>query len=470
MLGAKILFATGNPALRTRMVDLLVSEGVCSVLTCTPDRALEVVGKQQFSLVIIDGAGATDDLMFSVVYRFARSEPCLPVILLNIHQTTMAQNAQLRPHVYDWFEPTANLSRLVITAKHAIEQYDLARELLSLKGKMLFGKKAPDSRPSRDEADCRFPGDAEDGVLIGTSRAMEEVRKQIAEVAASDVTVLLEGESGTGKDVAARLIHATSPQRKNGNLVKVNCPAVPELLLESELFGHEAGAFTGALKAKPGRLELARNGTAFLDEIGQISKSAQAKLLQVLEHRQFTRLGGTDTITVNTRIIAATNTPLQHLIVSGEFRPDLYFRLNQYKIELPPLRQRSEDIPALVAHFLVKYAPRYGNRALTVSDAAMSALERYRWPGNVRELEAAVRRLALTGREETLTSEMSAGFEKMSTSDNASIETCEANERRLILAALTQSRWNRREAAKILGISYNTLRRRIMTYGFITTG
>jgi two-component system NtrC family response regulator len=275
------------------------------------------------------------------------------------------------------------------------------------------------------------------------------------------MTVLIAGESGTGKEVVARAIHSMSRRSQKGSLIKINCPAVPELLLESELFGHEAGAFTGAVERKPGRLELAVGGTAFLDEIGEMPLVVQAKLLQVLEHKQFTRLGGTDTLSVDVRFVAATNTPLLEQINAKKFRKDLYFRLNQYVIHIPPLRERVEDIPVLVDHFLSKYAPMYSREKLSVSESTMAGLIRYSWPGNVRELESVIQCYALTGREEAIQEKLAGHPGNEAPQLPGTYRQCE---KQLILSTLVEVKWNRRRAAEILGMSYNTLRRRFAAY------
>lgn len=298
--------------------------------------------------------------------------------------------------------------------------------------------------------------------LVGESACIEEVRRQIAEVAPTDMTVLLDGETGTGKDVAAQLIHEMSSRAKRGTLIKINCPAVPGELLESELFGHEAGAFTGAGKRKPGRFELAGGGSVFLNEISQVPLMVQGKLLEVLEHKEFARLGGKETIHLDTRILAATNTSLEQMMESGRFRADLYFRLNQYIIHMPPLRERVEDIPLLVDHFLKKYGPIYRHEGLAVSSEMISFLVQYPWPGNVRELESAIRRYALTAREESIHTSLLQ--QPPSSAEGPAGGTYRENEKKIIMAALAKARWNRRRAAEILGISYNTVRRRIAQY------
>lgn len=302
-------------------------------------------------------------------------------------------------------------------------------------------------------------------MLIGESDAIVQIRQFIAEVAPADISVLIRGESGTGKDIVSRLIHEWSGRSIN-TFVKINCPAIPETLLESELFGHEPGAFTGGERRKPGRFEQAAGGTIFLDEIGEIPPSIQVKLLQAIEHKEFRRLGGNEAIHIDTRIIGATNAPLETMLATGRFRTDLFYRLNEYAIELPPLRQRVEDIPLLIDHFLQKYAVKSSPR-LAVSPDTMSSLMRYQWPGNVRELESIIKRFVLTGREEVVlnglgrTVGMAGDVLPKGGNGNSRLRH---NEIQTIIAALTEARWNQRRAAEILGVSYSALRRRIAKY------
>jgi len=297
--------------------------------------------------------------------------------------------------------------------------------------------------------------------LVGQSRTILEIREMIRQAAPTDMTILVVGESGTGKEIVSRLIHEMSPRAEN-SFVKVNCPAIPESLFESELFGYEAGAFTGAQKRKLGRMELAASGTVFLDEIGEISPMMQAKLLQVIEQKQFCRLGGNQTVHVNARLIAATNAPLARMIQLGQFRSDLYFRLNQYVIHLPALRERTEDIPLLVDHFLNKYALAFEKPRQRLSADTTALLMGCPWRGNVRELESVIRSYSLTGREEAVVE--AAREQTQDTPSESREKRIRQVERSAILSTLVQVRWNRRRAAEILGMSYNTLRRRIAQY------
>lgn len=313
---------------------------------------------------------------------------------------------------------------------------------------------------------ARRPGDP--SLLIGISPAIQELRAIVKQVAQTDLNCLIRGESGTGKDMVAREIHRLS-RRSDKPFVKVNCTALPEQLLESELFGYEKGAFTGAVSAKPGRFELANRGIIFLDEIGDMHPNLQAKLLQVIEHKEFTKLGGRRHIQVDVQIIAATNADLEERTRDGSFRADLYFRLNEICIWVPSLSARREDIPLLVRHFLQKHGRFSGEGAFNLSAEDLSSLTHHPWPGNVRELESTIKRWLALGKT-TLTERPAPARRK---ADHSVPEThiapqaspSEELDREQVLDALERHQWNRRKAADDLGISYQTLRRRIEQYG-----
>jgi len=314
--------------------------------------------------------------------------------------------------------------------------------------------------------------------IVGISAAMENVRGLIRRVARSPATVLLLGETGTGKELAARLVHAHS-DRADAPFVAINCAALPETLLESELFGHEAGAFTGAVERKPGRFELAEGGTIFLDEIAEMAPSIQVKLLRVLQEREIVRVGGTETIGCDVRVIAATNRDLTEEMRSRRFREDLYYRLNVFPIEIPPLRQRREDIPLLVDHFLRRVAEEMKMPAPIISPEAMAALTRYDYPGNIRELQNILERACLLCRRMDspwpqgdpiqlahLPRELGAAVEDALAGDQAPpASALAASERALIIQALRDNGWNQTGAARALGISRDNIRYRIAKYG-----
>jgi Nif-specific regulatory protein len=304
--------------------------------------------------------------------------------------------------------------------------------------------------------------------IVGTSKEMRDVYEQIAQVAPSGATVLIRGESGTGKELVAHAIHYNSP-RSSKPFVKVNCAALPESLIESELFGHEKGAFTGAVARKRGRFELAEGGTLFLDEIGDLSPAMQVKLLRALQEREFERVGGTETIKVNVRLITATNVDLEQAVSDGRFRSDLYYRLNVFSIYLPPLRERKTDILLLADHFLEKYGRQNGKRIKRISTPAIDMLMTYHWPGNVRELENVVERATLVCEGNVIhgyhlpptlqTAEGSGTVTKMSLD-----QAINAFEKDLIQDALKTTRGNRARAARLLDTTERILGYKVKKY------
>ena len=366
----------------------------------------------------------------------------------------------------------------------------MTRELLTI-------DRAPSHEPFTPETCANRRAQAE---LLSGGEKMREVRELVSRVADTDVTVLVRGESGTGKELVARAIHAASP-RRDRTFVKVNCAALPAELLESELFGFERGAFTGAIQHKPGKFEFANHGTMFLDEISEMSAPLQAKLLQVLQDGEFARLGGRQDVRVDVRVVAATNRDLEAAVGEGQFREDLFFRLNVVCITLPPLRQRRDEIPVLTDHFLRRYSEHYNKPAPALATDTLRLFAEYEWPGNVRELENLVKRMVILGTDAPIRREVAdsiagramrvgsipvlqpAALEPAappaapppaatmpetgaavaspaspsgSLKDIARHAAREA-ERELIFRTLQQTRWNRREAAEILGISYKAL-------------
>jgi two-component system response regulator AtoC len=345
--------------------------------------------------------------------------------------------------------------------------------------------------------------------LLGSSEKMREVRDLIGRVADTDVTVLIRGESGTGKELVARAIHDASP-RRDKTFVKVNCAALPSELLESELFGFERGAFTGAIQHKPGKFEFAHEGTMFLDEISEMHPPLQSKLLQVLQDGEFARLGGRQDVHVDVRIVAATNRDLECAVADGHFREDLFFRLNVVCITLPPLRQRRDEIPLLTERFLAQYAEHYNRPRIELAQATLQLFNEYEWPGNVRELENLMKRAVVLGSDDSIRHELADAIARRTRlsspipalqprpsdtpADAATVadgpsppdgepalaeapatgtgslkdiarQAAREAERDLIYRTLHQTRWNRREAAEILGVSYKALLYKIKEAG-----
>ena len=320
----------------------------------------------------------------------------------------------------------------------------------------------------------------EEGIFIYASDQMHRIKEILDQIANTDVTVLIQGESGVGKEVVARSIHLNS-FRQEKPFVKVNCAALPQELLESELFGYEKGAFTGAYRQKPGKFELANGGTIFLDEISEMSLSLQGKLLQVLQDREFSRLGGKKDIRVDVRVLVATNKNIEEAVKNGQFREDLYYRLNVVNITIPPLRERREEIPLFVEYFLDKFSKKYQKKVNSLSDKIMKAFSEYHWLGNVRELENMIQRLVVLGNEKAIIEELTPVTKKESIPEKkektvpakkiwpslkeVNREAIKNAESEIILKALEMTNWNRKKAAHILNISYKALLYKIKETG-----
>jgi two-component system, NtrC family, response regulator AtoC len=305
-----------------------------------------------------------------------------------------------------------------------------------------------------------------EAVIFGETAAMQDVRQKLERVAGANLSILITGESGTGKDIIARLLHLYSPW-SNGPFVKVNCPAIPGSLLESELFGYERGAFTGALGTKPGRVELAHRGTLFLDEISELDPALQAKLLQVLQDGQFSRIGSQEDTKVEVRVVSATNRELHRQIDEGNFRHDLFYRIAAMTIQLPALRERAIDIPLISEYLLQYYNDKLNGRAPMLRPALLEKMQRYPWPGNVRQLENLIKRYVVMGTEDVILSELlqtndrdtlpELSFDGPVSLKKLTRQTVRKVEGRIILGALHANNWNRKKAARALGISYRAL-------------
>jgi len=314
-------------------------------------------------------------------------------------------------------------------------------------------------------------------IILGRSDKMREVHRIIDQVAATDITVLIRGESGTGKELVAREVCARS-KRHDRPFVKVNCAAIPSGLLESELFGYEKGSFTGAVTRKPGKFEFANHGTIFLDEISEMHPSLQAKLLHVLQDSEFSRLGGDEDVSVDVRVITATNRQIEKELQNGNFREDLYYRINVVSIHLPPLRERMEDLPELADFFMRKYADIFDKTYVPLTKNALGVFHSYHWPGNVRELENIIKKIVVLENQESALQDIGI-ISKSSTTEDSSTNTqnqrfslkkvgkmaAQEAEKQLILDTLLQTRWNRKKAADLLDISYKALLYKIKQSG-----
>jgi two-component system, NtrC family, response regulator AtoC len=313
-----------------------------------------------------------------------------------------------------------------------------------------------------------------ESVVFGATDAMRALRERLAKIAGANVPVLIHGESGTGKDIIARMIHSNSPW-KTGPWVKVNCPAIPATLLESELFGYEKGAFTGAYGTKPGRVEMAHRGTLFLDEISELDMALQSKLLQLLQDGQFCRIGAQEDKKVEVRVVCATNRKLEEEIINGTFRADLFYRINVVNLHIPALRDRASDIPQLVSYFIEYYNRKFNARAAVPSAELMKALKKYHWPGNIRELENLMKRYVILGTEDSIAVDLRPREPDFFTADIAidgpislkkiTRQAVHELERKIILKVLQHHHWNRKHAAKALNISYRALLYKIRDAG-----
>jgi two-component system nitrogen regulation response regulator NtrX len=333
-------------------------------------QAVKSVAKDPPSAILLD-IWMPDQDGLETLRQIREIAPDVPVIMMSGHGTIETAIKAIKLGAYDYIEKPLSLDKVLLLVQHAIETRRLSEENVRLRATI-----------TRRLA------------LIGDGPAMKRLKAEIATAASSHSRVLISGENGTGKEVVARLIHAQSP-RAAGPFVDVNCAAIPDTLIESELFGHERGAFTGATAMKRGRFEDADGGTLFLDEVGDMSLITQAKVLRVLQEQRFTRVGGGKTIEVDVRVISASNKRLTEEIARGAFREDLYYRLNVIPLSVPPLRDRIEDVPALAEHFLREIAAEQGIKPKTLHPGALDALMRYRWPGNVRELRNTIERLLI---------------------------------------------------------------------------
>ncbi|HWV25185.1 MAG TPA: sigma-54 dependent transcriptional regulator [Thermomicrobiales bacterium] len=379
----RILIADDDAAIRQVLRELLTDEGYDVQEADTGSAVLAALADAETApqLTMLD-VRMPDKSGIEVLEELGQSEDGqLPVIMMTAFGGSAVAINAMRLGAYDYITKPFDLDEVVLTVKRYFDRKRLNDQVVELSTLL-------------ERSDPKDP-------LIGNSAAMQEVYKTIGRVASSDATVLVTGETGTGKELIASILHRTSSYAR-GQLIKVNCAALPETLLESELFGHEKGSFTGAMNQRKGRFEMANKGTIFLDEVGEMTLSTQKKLLRVLQEREFERVGGSVTVKIDTRVIAATNKILTQEIEANRFREDLYYRLNVISIYLPPLRDRKDDIPLLVEHFVDKHRYKTGAPVARVSQAAMDKLMDYDWPGNVRELENLIQRATVLAQGEVI--------------------------------------------------------------------
>ena len=407
--------------------------------------ALTQLAEQRWDAALVDiKMHGTDGI--ELQRRMHEIDPELIVIIMTGYASVETAVAALKNGAYDYVTKPLDPDEIAHLVKNALAHKRVAQENVQLRETV---------------AEATHPGD-----IVGQSGSMRKVFDAVETVGPTDATVLITGESGTGKELVARAIHHASPRRFHP-LVAIHCGALTETLLESELFGHEKGAFTGAQYRKKGKFEIAEGGTVFLDEIGDISLKTQTDLLRVLQEREITRVGGNQVVKVDFRCVAATNKNLEKLIEEGKFRPDLYYRLNVFHIELPPLRERRDDIPALVNHFVQKFSQQMNKRITRVSPAAMNQLQQQPWVGNVRELENAVERAMVVGQEPEL-NEQDFIFKPQAVS-NGTGKKLEEMERAHILKVVEDCGGNQSRAAEILDIDRVTLYHKLKKYGWTRT-
>jgi two-component system response regulator AtoC len=379
-----ILVVDDEAEIRKLLTDLLKDAGYRVREARTGADAIAAIGKDLPDLVMMD-IKLPDQDGLGVLRQLKRDHPDLEVIVMTAYGGSSSAIKAMEHGAYDYVTKPFEMDDLLATLKRVFEHADMSSEVSALR--LELGKSAADRER-----------------IVGSSRPMLEVFKLIGKVAGSDATVLITGESGTGKELVAEALHRAS-KRNPHPLVKVSCAALPETLLETELFGHEKGSFTGAMTMRKGRFETANKGTIFLDEIGEMTLATQTKLLRILQEREFERIGSSVPIKIDIRVITATNRDLAAWVDRGKFREDLYYRLNVIHIHMPPLRDRKEDIPLLVEHFLVKYRYEPGAIPTTITEDALARLVDYDWPGNVRELENAIERAVVLARGNPITLE-----------------------------------------------------------------
>ncbi len=416
-------------------------------LAANGKEGLELIEKGDIDLVITDLRMPGSVSGEEVLRRVTSEMPGIPVIVLTGHGSIDAAVNAMQNGAFNFLTKPLNLTQLEMNVKRALEGRELRLSHQSL---------------------LKQVEEAKTTSVIGKSLAMQSVMKLVQKVAGSKVSVLVTGESGVGKEVIADALHKLSP-RKDKPMIKVHCAALSESLLESELFGHEKGAFTGAETMHKGKFELAHGGTIFLDEIGEINMSTQVKLLRVLQERQFERVGGEQVIDVDVRVIAATNRKLEDEVKAGRFREDLYFRLNGVELVIPPLRERKDDIPLLVHEFLSRYNKENGKSVKGFSSAAKSAVYGYDWPGNIRELQHCVEiAVVMAGGDEIQLEDLPPSVRKGSRTRTISIPVgipISEAEKIIIQENLSFNNGNKSKTADILGIGRKTLHRKLLEYG-----
>jgi two-component system response regulator AtoC len=461
----RVLVADDEENLRALLKEVLESEGYLHVIVDNGEEAVKAVKEKGHDLdcALLDVRMPKLDGMEAFL-KIKEIDPQLPVIFLTAYGSSDIAIKAMKKGAYDYLTKPFDIEELKIKIKKAIDLKEITQNAIKTKSNFKY---------TSDE-------------IIGDSLPMQEVYKEIGRVADSDATVLIRGESGTGKELVAKALHNHSDKRGNPFVV-VNCAAIPEALLESELFGHEKGSFTDAIARHIGKFEQAADGTIFLDEIGDMTLSLQSKLLRVLQDKTFTRVGGNESLTAKARIITATNRDLEDLVSSGRFREDLFYRLNIVTITLPPLKDRKEDIPLLSSYFVSKFSKKYGRDVKAVSPEVMDLFLNYDWPGNVRELENTIARGVIVTSSTMITvdnlpkemlvnrndgnfnlKENGAAKKNLSGTIIPLPELIASVEKEAISKALLECSGNKTKAAKLLGISRKSLFNKLRQYNLIS--
>ena len=449
-MAERILIAEDDEDLAFVLREALIRKDYEVEVASTAGRMLDTLKGGGWDLILLD-VRLPDMDGLDAIPRCRDLAPDTPIIVMTAHGTREVATEAIQRGAYDFFTKPLKMTEFQVVVARALERRRLQLQIKALQAAQGSGFEE----------------------LVGKSVSLKRVVEMAQRAAPAEVTVLIEGESGTGKEVLARAIHRLST-RKDGPLIPVNCAAIPEGLLESELFGHERGAFTGAVRAKPGRFELAREGTIFLDEIGDMPLSMQVKILRALQEREIERVGGTKSIAIDVRVVAATHQNLEQLVTEGKFRADLFYRLQGVRLRLPPLRERLDDLPELIAHLLDRAAQRMSRMPATVSTEALRCLWAYPWPGNVRELQHVLEGGMVMSEGVILPEHLPPNIQRAPSQPPAEAapvlagpldEALENWERQMILDALRQGGGVQARAAKILGISERSLWYRVKKLG-----
>ncbi len=446
----RILIVDDEKNIRMGLSTALRQEGYETLTAENGKEAWNRVNREPLDLVLTD-IRMPEMGGIELLQKVSSAYPRIPVIVLTGHGTIETAVTCMHNGAYDFITKPINLERMALLVERALGQQQLAEENSSLKAEI---KELKESKPQNH--------------MLGESSVMQGIMERIRQVAATKSSVLITGESGVGKELVADAIHKYS-SRSAGPLVKVHCAALSKNLLESELFGHEKGSFTGALHQKIGRFERAHGGTIFLDEIGEINNDVQVKILRVLQERTLERVGGASEIPIDIRLVSATNRNLEQEVLDGKFREDLFYRLNVVHIHVPSLRERLEDIPLLAEHFLLEFAQDMGKDITHITPAGMELLQQHSWPGNIRELRNVIESAVVFASSKSLgpkdfqfNQSNQPQQEKITLSVGISLESAE---RKLITATLEQCKGNKSKAAEILGISRKTLHRKLDAHG-----